>query len=167
MLTVREVSKITGVSVRTLHYYDAINLLKPAEITQAGYRLYGDEELCRLQSILLFRELQFSLKEIKAILESPKFDFEEVLTNQIELLEIQYKRMGRLISFAREIKEKGVNNMNFNVFDKSEIERYKKEAKEKWGKTEAYREYEDREKSEEAFSFLENGLMSIFIGVKL
>ena len=69
MRTVKEVSECTGVSVRTLHHYDAIGLLKPAKVTQAGYRLYDDAALERLQSILLFRELQFSLKEIKAILD--------------------------------------------------------------------------------------------------
>ena len=70
MRTVKEVSRLTGVSVRTLHYYDAIGLLKPAEVTEAGYRLYDDTALGRLQNILLFRELQFPLKEIKAILDS-------------------------------------------------------------------------------------------------
>ena len=68
MRTVKEVSKITGVSVRTLHHYDAIGLLKPSKVTEAGYRMYDDTALSRLQNILLFRELQFPLKEIKAIL---------------------------------------------------------------------------------------------------
>lgn len=70
MLTVNEVSKLTGVSVRSLHHYDAIGLLKPAKVTDAGYRLYGDDELARLQNILLFRELQFPLKQIRTILDS-------------------------------------------------------------------------------------------------
>ena len=74
MRTVNEVSKLTGVSVRTLHHYDAIGLLKPTEVTKAGYRLYDDTALSRLQSILLFRELQFPLKEIKTILDSTNFD---------------------------------------------------------------------------------------------
>ena len=88
MRTVKEVSRLTGVSVRTLHHYDAIGLLKPTEVTRAGYRLYDDTALSRLQSILLFRELQFPLKEIKAILDSPDFDPEEALTQQIKLLEM-------------------------------------------------------------------------------
>ena len=74
MKTVHEVSKLTGVSVRTLHHYDEIGLLKPTEVTEAGYRLYGDTALERLQHILLFRELQFPLKDIKDILDSPDFD---------------------------------------------------------------------------------------------
>ena len=94
--------------MRTLHHYDAIGLLKPTEVTKAGYRLYDDTALGRLQNILLFRELRFPLKEIKAILDSPDFDPSEALAQQIRLLELQYKHLGELISFAREIQEKGV-----------------------------------------------------------
>lgn len=144
MRTVNEVSKITGVSVRTLHHYDAIGLLKPTEVTEAGYRMYDDTAIGRLQSILLFRELQFPLKEIKSILDSSYFDPTEALTQQIELLELQYKHIGELISFAREIKDKGVNAMNFKVFDRRKIEQYKTEVKAKWGNTQAYKEYEQR-----------------------
>ena len=74
MKTVHEVSRISGVSVRTLHHYDAIGLLKPTAVTEAGYRLYDDAVLARLQNILLYRELEFPLKEIKAILDHPEFD---------------------------------------------------------------------------------------------
>lgn len=147
MRTVKEVSKLTGVSVRTLHHYDAIGLLTPTEVTKAGYRLYDDEALKRLQQILLFRELQFPLKEIKTILDSPHFDPAEALERQIEWLERQQKRIGELISFAREIQQKGGNTMDFHVFDQSEIEQYQAEAKAKWGKTEAYKEYEQKDKS--------------------
>ena len=107
MRTVKEISGLTGVSVRALHYYDSIGLLKPAKVTEAGYRLYDDAALARLQTILLFRELQFPLKEIKAILDSPDFDPSEALAQQIGLLELQYQHIGELISFAREIQEKG------------------------------------------------------------
>lgn len=141
MRTVNEVRKITGVSVRTLHHSDAIGLLKLTKVTEAGYRMYDDTAIRRLQSILLFRELQFPLKEIKNILDSPGFDPAEALTQQVELLELQYKRIGELISFAREIKDRGVYTMNFMIFDKSEIEQYKAEAKAKWGDTQAYKEY--------------------------
>ena len=162
MRTVNEVSKLTGVSVRTLHHYDAIGLLKPAKTTEAGYRLYDDTALSRLQDILLFRELQFPLKEIKAILDSPGFDPSEALTQQIELLELQYKHIGELISFAREIQKKGVREMNFRVFDNSEIEQYKAEAKAKWGDTEAYQEYEQKQKSGHDFSETASQLMNLF-----
>ena len=105
MRTVHEVSKLTGVSVRTLHYYDAIDLLKPAKVTEAGYRLYDDTALGRLQSILLFRELRFPLKEIREILDSPNFNPAEALEQQITLLELQKKHIEKLIAFAREIQE--------------------------------------------------------------
>ncbi len=71
MKTVKQVSKQTGISVRTLHYYDEIGLLKPTTVTEAGYRLYDDKALEILQQILFFREFDLPLKEIKAILETP------------------------------------------------------------------------------------------------
>lgn len=162
MRTVNEVSKQTGVSVRTLHYYDAIGLLKPTEVTEAGYRLYDDTALGRLQNILLFRELQFPLKEIKAILDSPNFDASEALTQQIELLELQHKRLGELIAYAREIQKKGVRDMNFQVFDKSELEQYKAEAKAKWGDTKAYQEYAQKQKNGRDFGETTAQMMHLF-----
>lgn len=150
MLTVNEVSKRTGVSVRSLHHYDAIGLLKPAKVTKAGYRLYGDNELMRLQNILLFRELQFPLKEIKKILDSSDFDQREALAQQIQLLELQLKHTQELISFARKIQKKGVETMketDFKAFDKSALAEYAKEVRERWGKTAAYAEYEQKAKT--------------------
>lgn len=162
MRTVKEVSRLTGVSVRTLHHYDAIDLLKPTKITEAGYRLYDDIALSRLQSILLFRELQFPLKEIKAILDSPSFDPSKALEQQIELLELQRRHIGELIAFAREIQQKGVSNMDFKAFDKSEIEQYRAEAKEKWGATESYREFEQKEKAGNSFEEANRRMMELF-----
>ena len=162
MRTVNEVSKLTGVSVRTLHHYDAIGLLKPTEVTEARYRLYDDTALIRLQTILLFRELQFPLKEIKAILDSPTFDPSEALTQQIELLELQHKHIGELISFAREIQKKGVSKMDFRIFDKSEIEQYKAEAKAKWGDTKEYQEFSQKQKNGQDFSKTTWQLMNLF-----
>lgn len=144
MYTVSEVSRISGVSVRALHHYDAIGLLKPTRVTEAGYRLYDEAALGRLQTILLFRELRFSLKEIKAILDSPDFDRELALRQQIDLLTLQRKRLGELISLARDMIETGGNHMDFSAFDKTEIEQYTAEAKERWGKTDAYRAYEQK-----------------------
>ena len=138
MLSVNEVSKRTGVSVRSLHHYDAIGLLKPAKVTEAGYRLYGDAELVRLQNIMLFRELQFPLKQIKKILDNPDFDQKEALAQQIQLLELQLRHIHKLISFAREIQEKGVEAMketDFKAFDQSELAQYAKEVSERWGAT--------------------------------
>lgn len=161
MKTVNEVSKLTGISVRTLHHYDAIGLLAPTKITEAGYRLYDDTALERLQTILLFRELQFPLKEIKIIIDNPGFDRRQALRQQIDLLRLRQKRLGELISFARKILTSGVNVMDFSAFDESEIERYAAEAKAKWGKTEAYKEYEKKEKSGDS-SPDPDALMSIF-----
>lgn len=165
MRTVKEVSKLTGVSVRTLHYYDAIGLLKPTEITEAGYRMYDDTALSRLQNILLFRELQFPLKEIKVILDSPNFNYEEAISQQIKLLELQYKHIGELISFAREIQTKGVKTMNFEIFNTNEIEQYKEEVKKKWGDSETYKEYEQREASrnEQNYGKFADEMISLFV----
>ena len=144
METVMEVSRLTGVSVRTLHHYDAIGLLKPSKVTEAGYRLYDNNALRRLQAILLFRELQFPLKEIKVILDNPDFDPQEALEQQIHLLELQKDRLERLIRLAHEVQRKGPRFMDFQAFDKAEQEQYAEEVKSRWGKTEAYKEYEHR-----------------------
>lgn len=163
MRTVNQVSKLTGVSVRTLHHYDAIGLLKPTEITESGYRLYDDDAICRLQSILFFRELQFPLKDIKAILDSPDYYPAEALNQQIKLLELQYKHLGELILYAK--KMKGEFKMDFKVFDQSEMEQYKEEVKERWGKTKAYQEYLQKEKKSPDFTALANQLMSLFVEI--
>ena len=144
MKTVKEVSRITGVSVRTLHHYDAIGLLKPTQITEAGYRLYDDTALKRLQSILLFRELEFPLQEIKDILDRPNFDPTDALEDQIHLLELRKQHLDKLISHARNIQQTGVISMNFKPFDTTEMDNYAAEAKAKWGKTDAYKEYEQK-----------------------
>lgn len=144
MKTVHEVSELTGVSVRTLHHYDAIGLLKPSKITEAGYRLYDDTAILRLQTILLFRELEFPLKEIKLIIDSPNFDRRAALRQQVELLELRKKRICEIISLACEIITTGVDTMNFSAFNKTEIENFTAEAKEKWGGTKAFKEYEQR-----------------------
>lgn len=162
MRTVKEVSRLTGVSVRTLHHYDAIGLLKPTKVTEAGYRLYDDTALGRLQNILLFRELQFPLKEIKEILGNPEFDSDTALAQQIRLLELQYERIGNLITFAREIQEKGVRKMEFDVFDKSNIEQYKEEVKSRWKQTEAYQEFVQRQENGEDFDKAGKALMALF-----
>ena len=164
MRTVKEVSRLTGVSVRTLHHYDAIGVCKPAKVTEAGYRLYDDAALERLQAVLLFRELQFPLKEIKEMLDSPIFDPKEALDQQIRLLELQKKHIEQLISFAREIKDKGVKEMNFDAFDKTEVDQYAAEVKERWGNTKAYKQWEERagKKTPDELRESNAGLMALF-----
>lgn len=149
MKTVKEISRLTGISVRTLHYYDEINLLKPTQITDAGYRLYDDTALERLHSILLFRELQFPLKEIKAILDSPDFDMQSAIKEQIKLLELQRNRLDKIIISAKEILTKGAGNMSFSAFNKTEIDKYANEAKQRWGHTDAYKEFEQKHSESE------------------
>ena len=144
MKTVHEVSQISGVSVRTLHHYDAIGLLRPTAVTEAGYRLYDDTALARLQSILLFRELAFPLKEIKRIMDDPQFDQATALEQQIRLLELQQERLSRLIGLARETMKTGVTHMDFTAFDNSKLEQYAAEVKERWGNTAAYQESAQR-----------------------
>ena len=164
MKTVKEVSKLTGVSVRTLHHYDAIGLLKPTQVTESGYRLYDDTALRRLQTILLFRELRFPLRDIQAILDSPGFDPMDALKQQICLLELQRQHLDELISHARKIQETGVIIMDFKAFDHSKMDAYAAQAKSKWGKTEAYKEFEEKTagQTKEQLASTGDKLMDIF-----
>lgn len=158
MKTVKEVAMISGVSVRTLHHYDAIGLLHPTRVTDAGYRLYDDTALMRLQTILMLRQLQFPLKEIKEILDAPGFDPMDALEEQIKLLELQRRHLDDLIAHALEIQKTGVIPMNFKAFDTTKMEEYAAEAKAKWGKTDAYREYEQKNAGKQSA----DGLMDVF-----
>ena len=144
MRTVKEVSQMTGVSIRTLHHYHAIGLLIPTRITEAGYRLYDDEALRKLQQILLLKELQFELKDIKTILDNPHYDPLSALEEQIHLLTLQRARLDQVIAFAQEIQQKGVFPMNFTAFEHQDMNTYKEEAKTRWGHTEAWQESEKK-----------------------
>ena len=146
MMTVHEVSKRTGVSIRALHHYDKIGLLPATEVTAAGYRLYDDTALERLQYILLFKELEFSLKDIRDILDSADFDQEKALEQQIHLLELKKERLDSLLNLARGIKKIGVKAMSFEAFDTKKIDEYAAQAKASWGNTKAYQEYEEKSK---------------------
>ncbi len=146
MMTVNEVSKLTGVSIRTLQYYDRIGLLHPAGRTDAGYRLYDDENLEKLQQILLFRELQFPLKEITEIVNRPDFDRSKALEQQINLLTLKKEHIENLIDLARGIKLIGVKKLTFEAFDTRKIDEYAAQAKASWGTTEAYKEFEEKSK---------------------
>ena len=161
-MTVKQVSELTGVSVRTLQYYDDIGLLSPSERTEAGYRLYEEEQLATLQEILLFRELEFPLKDIKSILDSPAHDKEKALQQQVELLTLKKERLEGLIHLAEELRAGSTgqaestgesrertkrptersHTMDFKAFDKSKLEEYAKRAREQYSDTDAYKEYE-------------------------
>ena len=121
MRTVKEISELTGISVRTLHYYDEIGLLKPTQKSDAGYRLYDDRALEILQQILFFREFDIPLKEIKAVLENPALERNQILQMQRKMLVAKKERMERLITSIDDIL-KGENKMDFAIFSKTEVE---------------------------------------------
>lgn len=121
MRTVKEISDLTGISVRTLHYYDEIGLLAPTEKSDAGYRLYDDKALETLQQILFFREFDIPLKEIKAVIENPALDRNHILLMQRKMLTMKKERMERLIASIDNIL-KGEKKMDFEVFSKTELE---------------------------------------------
>ena len=141
-LQIKEFAELTGVSVRTLHYYDEISLLKPCYVDeQNGYRFYDETSLERMQEILFYRELDFPLKSIAEILASPNYDKQKALAEQKQLLTIKKDRLERLIA-ALEQAEKG--EITMSAFDNSEYEtarqQYEDEAKQRWGATDAYKE---------------------------
>ena len=163
MMTVHEVSKIAGVSIRTLQYYDKIGLLHPAGYSDSGYRLYDDTDLKRLQQIMLFRELEFPLKDIRKIVEDPHFDQGKALRQQIELLELKKEHLEDLIELARNLQKKGEDFMDFKAFDTSKIEEFAREAKKSWGDTPEYKEYEKKngEKTIEETKAMADKMMEI------
>ena len=121
MKTVKEVSELTGISVRALHYYDEIGLFRPTAVSEAGYRLYDDKALETLQQILFFREFDISLKEIKAVLDNPALERNQILQVQRKMLVTKKERMERLIASIDDIL-KGENKMDFTIFTKTEVE---------------------------------------------
>ncbi|NFE79370.1 MerR family transcriptional regulator [Clostridium sporogenes] len=156
MRTVKQVSDLTGISVRALHYYDEIGLLKPSEITESGYRLYDDKALKTLQQILFFKELDIPLKDVKEIMSSPYFDKMQALKNQKKLLLLKRKRLNGLIELINKTL-KGESTMNFKEFDMSEyynvLEEFKTENEDKvikiYGSVDKYNELIEKCESKE------------------
>ena len=153
-MSVKEFAALCGVSARTLRYYDEIGLLKPAAVDKySGYRFYDGNSLVRMQEILFYRELDFSLKSISDILSSPDYDRRKAMEEQKRLLTLKKQRLERLIEALEtaETSEQGGIIMNFEAFDNSAYEaalrEYAAEAKDKWGKTEAYSEYEKKSRN--------------------
>lgn len=144
-MKIKEFAEFSGVSVRTLHYYDEIGLLTPAYVDEhTGYRFYDEKSVLRMQEILFYRELDFTLTSISKILSSPNYDKEEALAGQKKLLTLKKERLERLISVIDDAT-KGVSVMK--TFDNSEFENYKNEVKERWGKTDAYKEHTEKTKN--------------------
>lgn len=146
-LLIGEMAKESGVTVRTLHHYDAIGLLCPAKLNEAGYRCYGEKEVSRLQQILLLRALDFPLEEIGRLLDSPSFDRADALRKQRALLLARREGVDRMISFIdRQLK--GESIMDFKPFDHEKEEQlkadYRKEAEARYGRTEEFKESERR-----------------------
>lgn len=149
--TIKKLAKMAKVSVRTLHYYDQIGLLKPARLGENGYRYYEESELLRLQQILFFRKLEFPLGEVKQILDSPNFDLKTALLGHKEYLEAKMRQENELISTIKKtIKKIEGEQMKdedlYDGFDKEKMKEYEKEAKERWGHTDAYKQSTHRVK---------------------
>lgn len=152
MKTVKDVSEITGVSIRTLRYYDEIGLLKPTELTKAGYRLYDNKALEKLQEIMFFRELEIPLIDIKKIMDNPNYDKEQALLAQKSLLEQKQNRLNGIIELITDVM-KGVNTMSFGAFSNEEVQKMVNhtlecmskesldEQVQKYGSMEKYKEY--------------------------
>lgn len=122
MKTIKDVSEITGVSIRTLRYYDQIGLLPPTKLTEAGYRLYDDKALERLQEIMFFRELEFPLDSIKKIMDDPDYDREQAMSAQKALLEQKRNRLNGIIELIADVM-KGANTMSFEAFQQEDVEK--------------------------------------------
>lgn len=165
MKTVKEMAALAHISVRTLHHYDAIGLLKPTGITDAGYRLYDDAALERLYLILLYREIGFSLKEIRGILDAPDYDRNRILEKQVELLKARVTHLQNRIHFANGIKLTGVRNLKFDRWDPQRIDDYCAQAETMYGKTDAWKEYSQKaqNRSREQEASLGEGVMDLFV----
>lgn len=147
LMTVNVVAKMTGITIRTLHYYDQIELLSPSCVSSAKYRFYSHEDLDRLQQILFFKEVGFNLKEIKAIMSAPFYSKEEALKKHIEILVLKRKRIDELIELIDKAL-KGESKINFSVFNEDKIielqQRYHQEVLERWENTTAYQQYKNK-----------------------
>ena len=148
-MRIGEFSARTHVSIRTLRHYDRIGLLRPSRVTEAGYREYDQAALERLHTILLFRELEFPLGEIRRILDAPDFDPIATLERQITLLTMRREHIDNLILLAQGLKLKGLNHMDFSAFDARKTDDYAAQAKAAWGETEAWKEFEGRGRTAE------------------
>jgi DNA-binding transcriptional MerR regulator len=147
--TVKRVSEMAGVSIRALHHYDAIGLLRPAGATEAGYRLYSEEDVRRLQQILFYRELELKLKEIGVILDGPGFDPGEALRNHRKVLRARRARLSALIQTidrTLESLDRGTHMEDKDLFDGFDPAKYEDEARQRWGDTLAWKESQKRTK---------------------
>lgn len=171
LMTVHTVAEKTGITVRTLHYYDEIGLLPPTNVSESKYRLYSAEDLERLQQILFFREAGFGLKEIRQILSAPSYSKRTALKNQIKILKEKQKRTDTIIRLIEE-KLAGETESDFSAFKETALrslqESYRREVLEQWGKTDAFRQFAKNARGNNNFNTkLEEAAKSIFSGIFL
>lgn len=143
-MMIHEVAKLTGITIRALHYYDEIGLLEPTKADKTKYRLYSENDLEKLQQILFYREVGFSLKEIKALLSAPVYNRREALERHLELLNLRKKKIEELICLVNDTLA-GKSDYSFTAFSNAEVsalqEKYRNEVIERWGSTHEYQEF--------------------------
>lgn len=144
MKTVKEVCDLAGVSRRTLHYYDDLGLLKPSQVTAAGYRLYDEVALRRLQDILLFKALDIPLKDIQTLLNAPKAVRQSLLSDHLQILDMKRAHLDEVIGLVKSML-KGEEAMALDIFNTQTLKDFQKEAKDRWGQTSAYQAFEEKE----------------------
>lgn len=150
--TVKQLARSAGVTVRTLHYYDEIGLLKPSFIKENGYRYYEERDVIRLQQILFFRELDFALEDIIQIINAPGYQMLKALADQKKLLEMKKARLDDLLETIQKTMvklkegESMSNEERFAAFANDQLEQYKDEVKARWGETETYKQWAERSK---------------------
>jgi DNA-binding transcriptional MerR regulator len=180
--TVHELATLAGVSARTLHYYDEIGLLNPTGTKRNGYRFYEEAELLKLQQILFFKELDFPLADIQGMLSNPRFSMERALRDQKKMLELKKDRLDTLVKTINKTikkinKEKNMKDDElYDGLDTKQMEAYAKEAKERWGKTDAWKQSQERTKNwtkadyqkikEEGDKWMERFLLVVPNGIK-
>ena len=164
MKTVKEVSQLAGVSIRTLHHYDKVGLLKPTALSQSGYRLYDDQALLRLQTILLFRELDMPLKYISDLLDADEVAKQHILAEQLQILQLKRRHLDKIIGLTQALI-KGDDKMDFTTFNQDELKTLQEEAKSRWGHTEAYQAFQARNAVADVAK-LNSGMMTIFAQFK-
>lgn len=149
MMSVGEAAKACGVSVRTLHHYDAIGLVRPSVVSDAGYRLYDAQAIARLQTVLFYKELGFPLKDIARMMDSPSFDMRQSLKDHRSLLLLQRERLNQLIALVdATMRGKEMKKIQTTQADIEQAKaRYAQEAKERWGHTPEWQAQQSRQPS--------------------
>lgn len=160
-MTIGEMARISGVTIRTLRHYDRIGLLPPEEITEAGYRIYREKSLQRLHTILLLRETGLPLEKIRRLLDDPHASPERLLHLQETLLKMQRAHIDRLLALTHELKEKGMTHMDFNTFDERRAEDLAAQAEAAWGHTPAWQEFAARPLSKDDHARNGQALMAL------